>query len=391
MLFGSAASFIGITFNSFTFDSKTGAKTSIQPNIDTVTFLGPLTFIQDLSQLLSSLGGPSIDVSSAGIDASYTLALPDITVGIFSLTNLSLSAGVNIPFDGSPVRVRFSLCTQDNPFLLTIYVFGGGGFFALAIGADGIEEIQVSLEFGAAISINLGVASGGVSIMAGIYFSLQTVPQKQVQLTGFLRADGNLSVLGIIQISMEFYLGVHLPRPGPVLRDGDCFGKYFRAVLLGVGERHDDEDLRRRLGPRLRRRHLPERLGHLLRSFCVMTAQRVIWTACPNGTAPNGNLRISVAIGPQLMPTGTGATLADFPDWEDWPATQITWKATIGTDVVDATVVSAAPSSSLYTALFLPTTPVDGLPVPEPDGQRPLHLPGLDRAPVLRRPLHRAR
>jgi len=89
-----------------------------------------------------------------------------------------------------------------------------------------------------------------------------------------------------------------------------------------------------------------------------MTAQRVIWTACPNGTAPNGNLRISVAIGPQLMPTGSGATLADFPDWEDWPATQVTWKAMIGTHVVDATVVSAAPSSPLYKALFLPTTPV---------------------------------
>jgi hypothetical protein len=228
VLFGSAASFIGITFNSFTFDSKTGAKTSVQPNIGTVTFLGPLTFIEDLSQLLSSLGGPSIDVSSAGIDASYTLALPDISVGIFSLTNLSLSAGVNIPFDGSPVRVRFSLCTQDNPFLLTIYVFGGGGFFGLAIGADGIEEIQVSLEFGAAISINLGVASGGVSIMAGIYFSLQTVPEKQVQLTGFLRADGNLSVLGIIQISMEFYLAFTYLDPG------QCYGTATISVSVSV-------------------------------------------------------------------------------------------------------------------------------------------------------------
>jgi hypothetical protein len=177
---------------------------------------------------LSSLGGPSIDVSSAGIDASYTLALPDITVGIFSLTNLSLSAGVNIPFDGSPVRVRFSLCTQDNPFLLTIYVFGGGGFFGLAIGADGIEEIQVSLEFGAAISINLGVASGGVSIMAGIYFSLQTVPEKQVQLTGFLRADGNLSVLGIIQISMEFYLAFTYLDPG------QCYGTATISVSISV-------------------------------------------------------------------------------------------------------------------------------------------------------------
>ncbi len=207
-LFGSSADFINIAFTSFTFDAKTGAKPSIKPQISGVTFAGPLEFIQDFEQLLSSIGGPSIDVTGAGIDASYTLALPDVGLGVFSLSNLSLSGGVNIPFDGTPVRVRFALCSQDNPFLLTIWIFGGGGFFSLAVGADGIEQIQVSLEFGAAVSIDLGVASGGVSIMAGIYFSLQTVPTEQVQLTGFLRADGNLSVLGIISLSMEFYLGL---------------------------------------------------------------------------------------------------------------------------------------------------------------------------------------
>jgi hypothetical protein len=214
VLFGSATPFIGIQFTSFTFDSKTGAKTSVNPRIAAVTFMGALSFIQDLEQLLGSLDGPSIAVTAAGIAASYTLALPDVTVGVFSLSNLSLTGAVNIPFDGTPVRVRFALCSQDDPFLLTIYLFGGGGFFSLAIGADGIEEIQVSLEFGAAISIDLGVASGSVSIMAGIYFSLQTFPSEQVNLTGFLRADGNLSVLGIITLSMEFYLGFTYLDPG---------------------------------------------------------------------------------------------------------------------------------------------------------------------------------
>jgi hypothetical protein len=214
VLFGSDNQFIGITFNSFTFDSKTGVKTSIQPDIDSVSFLGSLTFINALEDLLSSLGGPSISVTDGGIEASYSLALPDVGVGVFALQNLALSAGVNIPFDGTPVRVRFGLSSRDNPFILTIDLFGGGGFFSLAIGADGIEMIEVSLEFGADLSIDLGVASGGVSIMAGIYFSLQTVPTKQVQLTGFLRADGNLSVLGIISISMEFYLGLTYLDPG---------------------------------------------------------------------------------------------------------------------------------------------------------------------------------
>jgi hypothetical protein len=205
---------IDIVFTSFTFDAKTGAKPSIKPQISTVTFAGPLTFISDFEQLLSSIGGPSIDVTAAGVSASYSLALPDVTLGVFSLSNLSLSAGVNIPFDGSPVRVRFALCSQDNPFQLTIWVFGGGGFFSLAIGADGIEMLQVSLEFGAAVSINLGVASGGVSIMAGIYFQLQTFPSHKVLLTGFLRADGHLSILGIITLSMEFYLGLTYQQPG---------------------------------------------------------------------------------------------------------------------------------------------------------------------------------
>jgi hypothetical protein len=213
-LFGNAAPFIKVHFSSLSFKFSTGAKIAITPKIDTITFEGPLTFVQDLEQLLASLGGPSIDIEPSGITAGYSVPLPDVGVGVLDLQNLKLGASLTIPFDGTPVRVRFDLCTRDDPFILTISLFGGGGFFGLAIGADGIELIEVSLEFGAAISIDLGVASGGVSIMAGIYFSLQTTPTNQVQLTGFLRADGNLEVLGIITISIEFYLGFTYLQPG---------------------------------------------------------------------------------------------------------------------------------------------------------------------------------
>jgi hypothetical protein len=229
-LFGSNNDFIDIAFTSFTFDAKTGAKPSLKPQISAVTFnpSGPLGFISAFEQLLGSLGGPSVDVTGAGVNASYTLALPSVAVGVFSLANLSLSAGVNIPFDSTPVRVRFALCSQENPFQLTIFIFGGGGFFSLAVGADGVEMLQVSLEFGAAISIDLGVASGGVSVMAGIYFSLQTTPSEAVVLTGFLRADGNLSVLGIITLSMEFYLGLTYQQPG------EAYGEASVTVSISV-------------------------------------------------------------------------------------------------------------------------------------------------------------
>jgi hypothetical protein len=213
-LFGSAAAFVGVTFNSVTFKFGTGAKTVVEPKIDSVTFLGPLTFISDLESLLTSLGGPSIDVSDSGINASYGLPLPSIGVGVFSLQNLKIEAGLTIPFDGTPVRVRFGLCTRDDPFILAISFFGGGGFFSLAVGADGIESLEVSLEFGAAVSLDFGVASGSASIMAGIYFQLQTTPTSSVQLTGFLKADGSLEVLGILTISVELYLGFTYLSPG---------------------------------------------------------------------------------------------------------------------------------------------------------------------------------
>jgi hypothetical protein len=208
VLFGNASRDIEIHFNGLSFSFSTGAKTQISPDIAGVTFEGPLSFVQTFEQFFASLGGPTINVGAAGIEASYSVALPSVSAGVFSLSNLALSGKLNIPFDSSPVRLRVDFCSRENPFLLAVDLFTGGGFFGVSLGADGIELLEVSLEFGASASVNLGVASGGVSIMAGIYFALQTTPSNSVQLTGFLRADGNLSVLGIINISMEFYLGL---------------------------------------------------------------------------------------------------------------------------------------------------------------------------------------
>jgi len=212
-LFGNAAPFVKVDFDQVDFTSATGAKTSIVPKVGSVEFLDQLSFINDVRSLLTSLGGLSIDIEPTFITASYSLAIPSVGIGIFGLKNLKLATALTIPFDGSPVRLRFGLSTREDPFLLSISLFGGGGFFGLTIGADKIEKLEISLEFGAAVSIDIGVASGGVSIMAGIYFSLQTDPN-QVNLTGFLRADGSLSVLGIVTISVEFYLGLTYLTPG---------------------------------------------------------------------------------------------------------------------------------------------------------------------------------
>jgi hypothetical protein len=204
-LFGSSAGVIAIHFTNVQFSQRTGSKSNVQVNVDTVKFLGALSFIEDFEQLFASLGGPQIDVEPSGITAGYTVSLPSIGLGVFALENISLGGTLTIPFTGQPVRLAVNFCTRENPFLLSIYFFNGGGWFAITLGADGIELVEVGLEFGASISLDLGLASGGVSIEAGIYFALGS---DTVTLTGFFQASGNLEVLGIISISIVFYLGL---------------------------------------------------------------------------------------------------------------------------------------------------------------------------------------
>ena len=89
--------------------------------------------------------------------------------------------------------------------------------------------------------------------------------------------------------------------------------------------------------------------------------QRVLFTALPNGPDPNvaGRYSLSVHISPRLTNDDVETNHLTFPDWLDWPAavSTIGWSVAFGGGPsVPATVVSAAPRSDLWVALFAPST-----------------------------------
>ncbi len=93
-----------------------------------------------------------------------------------------------------------------------------------------------------------------------------------------------------------------------------------------------------------------------------MTApdQRMVFTPIPKGIS-GGNVIVSVYIAPRLTPSASPGTLGAFPDWLPWPSTAITWGSVKVNGIAHAaTVVSAAPIASLWSALFNSTTPVNG-------------------------------
>lgn len=209
-------------FDELTFTSRKGQKPHVAVHLDdknAVRFGGALEFVNELRELIPSGGfsGGSLAVTPSGISAGYSLNIPTVGVGIFVLSNASIGASFNLPFDAQPASVRFNFSTREHPFNLTVSAIGGGGFFAIGISSRGVQEIEAALEFGACVAINLGVASGLVEIKAGIYFHWREASgptPAMVELSGYVRLHGELSVIGLISVSLTFNLQLSYAKVG---------------------------------------------------------------------------------------------------------------------------------------------------------------------------------
>lgn len=191
------------------FLAPAGKKPDIDVVLGEIAFVGPLSFVEELRRYLPLDGfsdPPALEVTPQGIASGFSIALPDIAVGMFALQHVSVGARLELPFTDDPLTATFNFCARNEPFLLTVSAFGGGGFFLVKVDPKLVQRLEASFEFGAAISMNFGVASGGVHVMAGIYFAFET--GKGALLTGYFRVGGNVSVLGIVSVSIELYLGL---------------------------------------------------------------------------------------------------------------------------------------------------------------------------------------
>ena len=230
-LIGCIQSFIIIRFTKFQFISQGGKKADVNVDIAGIEFVGVLAFVETLKDIIPLKGfsdPPSLEVTSQGISAGYSLTLPTIAVGMFSLQNISLGATLTLPFISDSLSVRFNFCERESPFLLTVSLFGGGGFFAITLNPQGVQRLEAAFEFGASISVNFGVASGGVHVMAGIYFEMETSPKKAA-LTGYFRMGGEVDVLGIISVSIELYLGLTYE-----FSSGKCVGRATLTIEIEI-------------------------------------------------------------------------------------------------------------------------------------------------------------
>ncbi|NSW94717.1 MAG: hypothetical protein HPY62_08430, partial [Bacteroidales bacterium] len=203
---------IQINFERLSFKSGTGSKPDVDLKFSTVPIrlIGSLSFVNNLQKVLNAdqfAAGPFIDVTTNGIVAGYNFPLPNIEVGILALSNMMLGTRLKIPFNQEALTLGFNFSSRENPFRVLVSCFGGGGFFSMETTMKGLRRLDAAFEFGAGVSLNLGVASGSVEAMGGFYYCLVTEPEgTSYTMTAYLRLTGRLSILKLIKVTLEFYL-----------------------------------------------------------------------------------------------------------------------------------------------------------------------------------------
>jgi len=222
-----ALDFAGIArvgIDSLRFHAEDGKKLDVDPRGMRLELRNELSFLNALASILPANGfsdPPALRVTPEGVTADYSIGVPSAGIGIFSLENVAVSAGIVLPFVNRPTAMRLAFSDRAHPFLVTVSAIGGAGFFALEVDTGGIRRIEGSIEIGANLTVDLGIVAANVHVMAGFYFGFRKGPpggKDEIDFSAYLRIGGAVEVLGIAGISIEIYLTMtyapqHRPRP----------------------------------------------------------------------------------------------------------------------------------------------------------------------------------
>jgi hypothetical protein len=195
-----------LSFAAMTFTQADGKSPQLDVEGVAAEFLGDLTLLKKLASAVDlGSAGKLIDVKPSGLAVRYSMPIPSISVGVFVMRNMAVTAGIEVPFNGDPVLVLIGFASRVNPFQLGVMMFGGG-CIELALDRDGLRRFEAALEFGASVAVDFVVASGEVHALGGVRFVLER--DGAVTVTGYLRVGGSVEVLGLISVSIELCLSL---------------------------------------------------------------------------------------------------------------------------------------------------------------------------------------
>jgi len=189
--------------------SSTGGFKLNSPELGVPTIEGPLQFVQEVLTLIGVDGGLFVEPTPTSVRAGYRLSQPLLQAGGMTFQNLAFQVSVGLPFDGSPMTVDMALGSAESPVLLSIGIYGGGGYFAMSAHATGITSVTAAFEAGLVGAFNLaGIVKGAGRVTIGIFLQFTNNSADGVVLGGTFYAGGHATVLGIVSIAADLSLAL---------------------------------------------------------------------------------------------------------------------------------------------------------------------------------------
>lgn len=203
-------------------DNRTKNKVSVQ--IKDVNFQKELAFIEALAKNIKLPGtGLSLSIRPTDISVDFAYQLPGISGGAFNFFNVKFHVGFTIPFPigggvSKPIYAKFGINAPDDKFVLGVGIWGGRGHAVVEATPKYIQKVDVGIDYGGLLALNLGIAQGQAFLMAGVryVYSRSTLDgSASMELYAIVTCGGSVTVFGFITISVVFLLGLkYEKRPG---------------------------------------------------------------------------------------------------------------------------------------------------------------------------------
>jgi hypothetical protein len=197
--------FLTVAIERLAFTSVNGAAPTVDLKIASISFGHNLALLAELARAISPKHGPQISIDTGGISAGFGFGFDKLVAGAFGLRDLRFGVRLLLPFTGERALVELGISSRASPFLVNVGIFGGGGFFALRVSANGVESMEASIEFGGLFELDVFVASGRAEVLAGIYYRRAA---DALTISGYVRASGRIMVLGFFRASIELFVGI---------------------------------------------------------------------------------------------------------------------------------------------------------------------------------------
>ena len=205
---------LSLYFQSISFTEQSGSPTKFNVSLQPpgISFSGSLNFISGmLNAIDNAFGGllgsaaDALTVTSSGLTYRLpTVAIPDISMGIIDISNITFTSSVNLPFTNvSQTQVTLGLSSMDHPFLISAFGLGGGGYTSITADTTHIDVFDIALQFGGDVALNLGVVVGDAYILVGVMYGCDhTNPNHPVvTFSAYLHGGVDVEVLDLISAS----------------------------------------------------------------------------------------------------------------------------------------------------------------------------------------------